>query len=396
VPYSAHVETLRIRSLPLSPPLRIFIGTRLLVWVVTVYAWVWFVPRPDFHGELGYVTQIWARGDSFWFIGIAQHGYEHNGGEVFYPLYPLGLAGLGRALGGYYVTAGIVISLACCAAAFVLLYKLALRHMDASAAGRAVLYLALCPMSLFLQAVYSESLYLLCAVGAFLLAERGRWLPAAFVTGLAMLTRVAGVALLPPMLLFAWRSPERRRAITSLAVAPLVAALYPLWLQLQLHAPRAAFSNEAGWDRHVSSVGPLAGLWHGVQAVWAGIEQLATGNRTHSYWSHSHADPFYVAAHNLEDFAFLLAFVALGIVAWRRIGAPYGLFVLGSLAIPLSAPPSNYPLQSMPRFCLPLFPAFLALALLATTARRDRIIVIASSAFLAIAAAEWATGQWVS
>jgi hypothetical protein len=103
-----------------------------------------------------------------------------------------------------------------------------------------------------------------------------------------------------------------------------------------------------------------------------------------------------VAAHNLEDFAFLLAFVALGIVAWRRIGAPYGLFVLGSLTIPLSAPPSNYPLQSMPRFCLPLFPAFLALALLATTARRDRIIVIASSAFLAIAAAEWATGQWVS
>jgi hypothetical protein len=251
-------------------------------------------------------------------------------------------------------------------------------------------------MSLFLQAVYSESLYLLCVVGAFLLAERGRWLPAALVTGLAMLTRVAGVALLPPMLLLAWRSPDRKRALASVAVAPIVAALYPLWLQLQLGAPRSEFSNEAGWGRHLSSAGPLEGLWRSVRAAWAGVEQLVTGSRTHGYWPHSHADPIYVAAHNLEDFAFFTAFLFLGIVAWKRFGAPYGLFVLGSLAIPLSAPASSYPLLSMPRFCLPLFPAFFVLARWANTARRDRAVVVASTAFLAVVAAEWATGQWVS
>ena len=39
--------------------------------------------------DLGYATKIWDRADSSWFLWIAQHGYQRNGGEVFYPLYPL-------------------------------------------------------------------------------------------------------------------------------------------------------------------------------------------------------------------------------------------------------------------------------------------------------------------
>ena len=91
-----------------------------------------------------------------------------------------------------------------------------------------------------------------------------------------------------------------------------------------------------------------------------------------------------------------MLFLWLGIEAWRRFGAPYGLFVLGSLAIPLSWPTAGYPLLSMPRFCLPLFPAFLALAGLATTERRDRAILTASTVFLGVAVVEWTVGQWVS
>src|SRR5207253_9586716 len=112
-----------------------------------------------------------------------------------------------------------------------------------------------------------------------------------------VLTRLAGVALLPPMILLAWRSPDRKRALLSLVSAPVLAALYPLWLQLKLHSPYAPVSNEAGWNRHVSHAGPLGGLWHSLQAAWAGIEQLATGDRTHVFWTHSGSDPLYVAAH---------------------------------------------------------------------------------------------------
>ena len=380
------------------PPLRVFAGSRLVVWMVAVYAWVWFAPLRLPAGDLGYVTQVWSRADSNWFLDIARHGYGHNGSgsTVFYPLYPLSIAGLGRALGGYYVTAGILISLVCGAAAFVLLHRLALPRLGPEGASRAVLYLAVFPMSLFLQAVYSESMFLLCAVSAFLAAERRRWLLAGVAIGLATLTRIAGVALFPAILLLAWRSPERRRAVASLGIAPLLAGLYPLWLQIKLHAVFAEFSNEAGWNRYVSKAGPLGGAWHGLQAAWAGLEQLVTGDRTHAFWTASHSDPLYVAAHNLVDFAFFAGFIALGIVAWRRFGAPYGVYVLGSLAIAASVPHSSYPLLSVPRFCLTLFPAFFALASLATTARRDRIVIVISSVFLAVAVVQWTTGYWVS
>ena len=322
----------RARSLP--PPIVVFLGNRLLIWVTALYAWVWFVPRQAERtsGGLGYVTDLWYRADSGWFVAIAKHGYRHDGSAVFYPLYPLTIGLLGRAFGGHYIVAGIVISLACCAGAFVLLYRLAVPRLGENGARRAVLYLAVFPMSLYLQAVYSESLYLLRALAAFVLAEQRRWLPAGVMTGLAILTRVAGLALFPAILLLAWRSPDRRRAMLSLGAAPALAGAYPLWLQLQIHAPFAPIAGESGWNRHFSAAGPLGGLLRGLQAGWAGIEQLATGDRTHAFWTHSQSHPLYVAAHNLEDVVFLLVFTWLGVMAWRRFGAPYGLFVLGSLA----------------------------------------------------------------
>ena len=378
----------RLRRIP--PPLLIFIWSRLLVWVTAIYAWIWFVPRPakpPNSSDLGYVTEIWARADAGWFLSIAEHGYQRNGGEVFYPLYPLLVGGLGRVFGGYYVTAGIVVSLACCAGAFVLFYRLASERLGVDGARRALLYLALFPMSLFLQAVYSESLYLLCCVGAFTFAEKRRWLGAGVVTGLALLTRLAGVALIPPMLILAWRAPtaERRRALLSLLAAPALAALYPLYLQLKLHAVFSAFSNEAGWGRHLSHAGPFGGLWHSLESAWKGIKLIVNN------------DPNAQAgAHNIEYLLFFAVFAWLGVEAWRRFGAPYGLFVLGSLAIPLSYPTVGYPLLSMPRFCLPLFPAFLAVAAMASTARRERAVLIVSSLFLGVAVVEWSVGQWVS
>lgn len=381
---AVHEVAERLRGLP--PPVAVFLWSRLLVWIVALYAWIWWVPPVPNRPDLGYATGIWARADAHWFLAIAQHGYERNGGAVFYPLYPLSVGVLGRVFGGYYVTAGILISLACCAGAFVLLYRLALPRLGADGARRALLYLALFPMSLFLQAVYSESLYLVCCLGAFVLAEQRRWPAAGIATGLAMLTRLAGVALLPPIVLLAWRSPERRRALLGMLLAPALAALYPLWLELKLHAPFAAVGNEAGWGRHLSAAGPAGGLWRGLETAWKGVEKLTTAS----------ADNAQAAAHNIEYLGFLVVFLWLGIEAWRRFGAPYGLFVLGSLAIPLSAPTVGYPLLSMPRFCLPLFPAFLALAAIAHTPRRDRAILVCSSVFLGIAVVEWSVGQWVS
>ena len=255
------------------------------------------------------------------------------------------------------------------------------------------------PTALFLQAVYSESLFLVLVLAAFLLAERGRWPAAGVVTGLAVLTRIAGVALLPALAVMAWRRPpgERRRALASLCLAPLIFAAYPLYLGTARDDGFAFARSQGFWNRHLSAAGPLGGIWDGSRAAWAGVRQLVSGSHTHYYWSPVRdADPMRVAAVNLEAFAFLVLLVALTVIAWRRFGAPYGLFAAVSLAIPLSVPSERWPLLSMPRFGVVLFPCFLALATLGGRPRVHTAIIVVSSIMLGVAVTQWALWQWVA
>ncbi len=103
-----------------------------------------------------------------------------------------------------------------------------------------------------------------------------------------------------------------------------------------------------------------------------------------------------VAVINLECLAALVLFVILTVVAWRRFGAPYGLFSALSLAIPLSMPSDRWPLLSLPRFGLVIFPLFLALASIGRNPRAHTAIVGVSALFLGVAVSQWALWQWVA
>ena len=103
-----------------------------------------------------------------------------------------------------------------------------------------------------------------------------------------------------------------------------------------------------------------------------------------------------VAAVNLECFVFLVLLIVLTVIAWRRFGAPYGLFAAISLAIPLSVPSHRWPLLSLPRFGLVLFPCFLALAALGGRPRAHTAIMVVSSVLLGVAVNQWALWQWVA
>ena len=107
-------------------------------------------------------------------------------------------------------------------------------------------------------------------------------------------------------------------------------------------------------------------------------------------------DPIRAATLNLECLAFLVLFIVLTVIAWRRFGAPYGLFAALSLAIPLSVPSDRWPLLSMPRFGLTIFPLFLALASLGGRPRAHTAIVVVSSLLLGVSVVQWALWQWVA
>jgi hypothetical protein len=392
-----------------NPTPEIFLWTRAAIWAAALFSLFVFVPNrhpragvwddPSLTHDLGAFTDVWARWDSVWFLRIAEHGYDSASGAAaaFYPLYPGAVSLLGWALSGHYVLAGILVSLAAAFGAFLLLHRLAEERLGADGARRAVLYLAVFPFAFFLQAVYSESLYLLLTLAAFVLAERRRFLAAGAVTGLALLTRPTAAALLPALALLAWREPDRLRALASLAVAPLLFAAYPLYLWRAEGDPWAFLHAQRLWSRHLSPAGPLGGIWDGLRAGWAGVEQLASGSHTHAYWTPvQDSDPIRVATLNLEMLAFLVLFVVLTAIAWRRFGAPYGLFAAISLAIPLSVPSERWPLLSMPRFGLTIFPLFLALASIGGRPRAHTAIVAVSSLLLGVSVAQWALWQWVA
>ena len=408
------VRTARARALEL-PPLKtvrnpaaeIFLWSRAAIWLAALAplalldgsrnprAGIW--DEPALTRDLGGITDVWARWDSVWFLRIAEHGYgAHANDAAFFPLYPGLAGGLGRVLGGHYVLAGIVVSLVAGVAAFMLLYRLAEPRLGADGARRALLYLAVFPTSLFLGAVYSESLFLLLVVGAFLLAERGRFAEAGVVAGLALLTRPSAAALLPPLVLLAWRAGGLR-VVARLAAAPVLFLAYPLLLWWQVGHPFAFLSAQHHWDRHLSPAGPLGGVWEGLHAAVAGGRQLWAGNDGHVYWSRvTEWSPLQVAAINISLVVFLTLFLTLTVVAWQRFGAPYGLFCALSLAVPLSTPNADWPLQSLPRFGLTVFPFFLALAAMGGRPRVNAAILSISALFLGVAVTQWALWQWVA
>jgi len=359
-----------------SPALRIFLWSRAAIWVVAVIAVVFFErasdpgaewDSPRMH-ELGTVIDVWARWDSDWFLKIAAEGYSWpSSTPAFFPLYPVLVAGIGFVFFGHPLLAGVFISLAASAVAFVLLYRLASVKLGAEAALRTVIFLALAPTSLFFGAVYSESLFLLLAVATFVTAERGSFWKAGGLAGLALLTRSAGIALLPALIVFAWQAPNRRRALAGVAVAPALFALYPLLLAIWIGSPLAFLdAQKIVWERHLSPAGPIGGVVAAVQD------------------------------RQVLDLAVAGVVVALGVVAWRRIGIPYGLYVLLSVALPLAVYSNKAPLLSMQRFVIVAFPAFMALATVVRTRTATVVTATILSAALAVYVVRWALWYWVA
>jgi Gpi18-like mannosyltransferase len=99
----------------------------------------------------------------------------------------------------------MVVSSLACFVAFVYLLKLVSLEFGEESAKRTLLYLAVYPMSFFLLAVYTESLFLAFTVAAFYHARRGQWTFAGAAAFLAALTRVNGILLVLPIAYEAWQ-----------------------------------------------------------------------------------------------------------------------------------------------------------------------------------------------
>ncbi len=305
-------------------------------------------------------------GDSY--LTLARDGYVNadRSNMAFFPLYPFLMRVLGAAFGGSddaYLAAGVLISNAALAVAVLYLVRLVALDRDMPTGLRAALYLLVFPTSVFLAAVYAESLFLALAIAAVYHARRGEWLLAAGLAGLAALAKPFGAVIALPLVIEAIRRGEGLRALGAVASAP---ATFFAWLAVLWRMtgdPLALLTAQASWGSRPSLPG---------QAFVDLFDRSVYGF------------PFFVLA-------FTIVIGVLTVFGWRVLAPSLAAYATAIFLVGIS----TGSLTSAPRYYLMVFPAFVVLAIVAP-AWLARGYVAVATALGVILTAMFALWYWVA
>jgi hypothetical protein len=341
------------------------------------------------------IAGVWTRWDGQWYLKIATEGYSAtDGSTAFFPLYPWTVKVVGWLAGERYIWAGMLLSGLFFLAALVLLHRLVRLDFHAKDASRTVFYAAAFPMAFFFWAVYSESLFLLLAVGTFLAARTGRWWWAGLMAALAIWTRATGVLLLLPILWEMWRAfrppapaanadpvtmPSKRPSpviLASLALPALGVLALLGWSALQFGSATAFLDTQGEWLRR------FAWPW---ETVARAVQEAL--NVPYSYQ---------VENQNWMYLAFFVFALVCGVLALRWLRGSYNIYLWSGILVPLFTPASAVPLLSYPRFLIVLFPMFIVMALAGRNRYIHQIITWLSFLLLALYTIRFVNWYWVA
>lgn len=383
----------------------LFVGLRLLlsIWAMVAMGAVPVTDAPDeflrpYLGETPLTSDLsgallgpWQRFDGQHYIHIARAGYGEEVESVFPPLYPLAIrllaAVLGSSTSGYLLSA-IILSNVAAVGVFVLLHQLTASLLGERAASRAILYLAIFPTSFFLLAPYSESLFILLALGSFRAAGRERFWMAGILGFLAALTRLTGWILIVPLLYGYWEQRGRPgKLFGAEGLASSVEAMAPL-------LPAFGFLSFTLW-RWLAGLPSLGEIyqrfWHQSPGI-PGVD-LFSAAATLFFGGASRANER--IALSLDLGAALLLIIS-SYLAYRRLGKRYGLYSLMMLFFMLLPTSEVKPLYSFSRYALAFFPTFIMLAAAGRRPAVNRLIVYGSLLLLLYASAQFFLWGWIA
>jgi hypothetical protein len=301
------------------------------------------------------VVEPWYRWDAVWMALVAREGSagaaDQRGqvGAAFMPAMPACMAGAG-ALGLDPYWAGLILANVAAAAGTAVLARVAARLTNDRATGlRAFVLVQVFPTAFFFSAPYNEAFGLLftaLALAAWLDHKAGR---AALFATLGSLARMTGVAF-GVAALAGWLCNDRTRP--GLKRAAIVAAgsfggllLFWAYLGWAVGDPFAGLKSHAAWGRR-----PLA-----LSNVWHSIESICDPELPH--WGE----------------AFLvLVFALLGVRAWVRRGAFWGVLTL----VPVAQMMLSGTFLSGHRVILAAVPGFIELADLLKNRLLFRVVVL--------------------
>ena len=258
------------------------------------------------------IVELHNRWDSYWFLDVARNGYYLRGptlsNVVFFPLYPLLMRTLAPLCGGDFVLSGWILSSLFLFLSVYMLARLVREFHPGIDPCLPAVFLLAHPMAFFLNAVYSESLFLFLSLAMVLCARRRNFLLAGAMAGLASATRVAGVFLFLLLLVEfiqanGWRALFTRR-VWPLALAPagILAFFAYHWIAFGDFFLYIKVQNAYGRDFAVDASD--FGFRNGPDLVVRAL-----------------------------DWFFIAAAALMGLIALMRLRLSYGVYMLVSLGI---------------------------------------------------------------
>jgi Gpi18-like mannosyltransferase len=325
----------------------------------------------------------WANFDGVHYIMIAQHGYKSIFSgitQAFFPLFPLMIRYLNYLVDNYLFSGLIVANLFFLFSLLIfkrLLFRLKIEPLYP------LLFLLFFPTSYYFGAVYNESLFLFLSLSAFLFIEKKRWLLASAMIGFSCATRITGIFLFIPFMIYFFKDKSRKK-VTNILLAGLFSLicfsgfwLYSFYLYKNFHDPFyfATVQNKFGASRQTDKIILL------YQVIWRYFKMFLTVDKKSLL--------FYTISQE-----FLLSLFVLGLLLkgfYRSIKKPYLWYALFSFILPTLT--GNF--SSMPRYVLVIFPIFLVMDKILKTWQK-KVVLFFFIILLIINTLFFLRGYWIA
>lgn len=299
------------------------------------------------------IVSSWIRWDGPHYIDIARNWYQTSGDPVnfivFYPFYPMLIKLLSFFINPYL--SAIIISVFFSFTASIILFELTLLDFNKRIAVLSVWFMNIFPTAYFLQAAYTESIFLTMSLATIYLYRKKSFILSGLTGALASMTRINGILLLPLLIM---ESKTFGKNLITLILTPVGFLFYLLINYLIFNDP-LFFSKilSSHWYKHF-------------EFPWISITNLIHffQNQTGNYYYLFLSELFTI---------FLLCIIT--ILVFLKVRKSYGVYMFFNLLLFTS---TNF-IMSTPRYALSLFPIFILLALI-----KNKFLLILVSSVSAI------------
>jgi hypothetical protein len=235
-----------------------FVASRVLLVIAAVVAET-LIPRNPLliPGDSAPILTSLTSWDGWYYLGIVREGYHVDPvagayrDTAFAPLYPLLVGVLSAPWPAFSGLIAVLLSNGLFLVALGLLARLGTPYLGRRRAALAAGLLVIYPFASAFGMAYTESLFLLCMVAAFLAAERRRRAWAGIFLALAVLSRLQGVGLIVPLwVLMARQDGWRLRGSQLwLLLGPLAAAGFAAYVGWLTGSATGFLDAQKAWGR---------------------------------------------------------------------------------------------------------------------------------------------------